>query len=75
MTEDYLSNGYRRWVINRFGDQSKPAYLAHCPWCTSVWVAALIMPAATLWPNRWVIMALSILAASMVSGLLIDRKE
>lgn len=75
LTEDYLSNGYRRWIVNRFGDQSKPAYLAHCPWCTSVWVAALIMPVATLWPNRWVIMALSILAASMVSGLLIDRKE
>lgn len=75
LTEDLLSNGYRRWVVNRFGDQSKPAYLAHCPWCTSVWVAALIMPAAVLWPNRWVVMALSVPAASMISGLLIDRKE
>lgn len=75
LTEDYLSNGYRRWVVNRFGDQSKPAYLVHCPWCTSVWVAALIMPPAVLWPNQWVIMAYSIPAASMLSGLLVDRKE
>lgn len=73
LTEDLLSNGYRRWVINRFGDQSKLAYLAHCPWCTSIWVAVAMMPPAVIWPNRWVIMAYSILAASMVSGLLIDR--
>lgn len=73
LTEDLLSNGYRRWVINRFGDQSKLAYLAHCPWCTSIWVAVVMMPPAVIWPNRWVIMAYSILAASMVSGLLIDR--
>lgn len=75
LTEDLLANGYRRWIVNRFGDQSKMAYLVHCPWCTSVWVGALVMPPAVLWPNQWVIMANSILASSMVSGLLIDRKE
>lgn len=75
LTEDFLTDGYRRWMVNRFGDQSKMAYLAHCPWCTSFWVAALVVPPAVLWPNQWVIMAYAILAASMLSGLLIDRKE
>jgi Protein of unknown function (DUF1360). len=75
LTDDFLAEGYRRWMVNYYGDQSKMAYLAHCPWCTSVWVAALVMPPAVLWPNQWVIMAYSIPAASMLSGLFIDRKE
>lgn len=75
LTDDFLANGYRRWVVGKFGDESMLAYLAHCPWCTSVWVALLAMPPAVLWPNVWVIAAYSIPAASMVSGLLIDRKE
>jgi hypothetical protein len=80
LVEDNLSNGYRRWVVNRWGADSKPSYLVHCPWCTSVWVALVIMPAATipLLPldsfSSWVVTVLSIPAASMISGLLIDRK-
>jgi hypothetical protein len=75
LTDDFLANGYRRWVVNKFGDESKMSYLAHCPWCTSFWVALFVMPPAALWPNIWVVAALSVLAASMISGLLIDRKE
>lgn len=75
LTDDFLALGYRRWIVKRYGDESKMSYLAHCPWCTSVWVAIPIMPVAAIWPNRWVIAGLAILAASMVSGLLIDRKE
>lgn len=73
LVEDFLADGYRRWMVNTFGEQSKMAYLAHCPWCTSIWVAALVMPPAVLWPNQWVVMGYSIPAASMVAGLLIDR--
>lgn len=80
LVEDFLSDGYRRWVIQRWGEDSKMSYLAHCPWCTSVWVALLVMPVPVFllmsWtqPITWVIATLSIPAASMVSGLLIDRK-
>lgn len=68
--DDYLTNGYRRWVVQKWGEDSKMSYLVHCPWCTSIWIALPIMPAATLWPNQWVIAALSIPAASMLAGLL-----
>ena len=74
LVDDRLSDGYRRWVVKRWGEDSKPSYLAHCPWCTSIWVAIPIMPAAAIWPNIWVIAAFSIPAASMLSGLLIDRQ-
>lgn len=73
--EDELLVGYRRWIIRRWGEDGKMAYLAHCPWCTSIWVSAPIMPAAILWPNKWLIAVLLIPAASMVSGLILTSRE
>lgn len=70
LVSDELLVGYRRWVVNRFGTESKITYLVHCPWCTSIWVAALVMPEAVIWPNKWILAALSIPAASMIAGLL-----
>jgi hypothetical protein len=75
LVEDYLTVGYRRWVVTRWGPDSKMSYLAHCPWCTSFWVALPLMPVAALFPNVWVIAAFSILAASHVAGLLNPGKE
>lgn len=75
LVEDELLVGYRRWVIRNFGEDGKMSYLAHCPWCTSIWVGAPVMPVATLWPNRWVIAALAIPAASMLTGLLLTARE
>lgn len=74
LVTDELTIGYRRWVVKRWGEQSKMAYLAHCPWCTSIYVAAPIMPVATIWPNRWIIAALVVPAASLLSGLMLDRE-
>lgn len=71
LVEDFLTNGYRRWVVNKWGDESLMSYLVHCPWCTSMWVGIPIMPVAVIWPNVWVVSVLSIPAASMVSGLLV----
>ena len=75
LVEDQLTVGYRRWVVQRFGESSMPSYLAHCPWCTSVWVAIPVMPVAVLLPHPWVIAVLSIPAVSMVAGLLLDREK
>lgn len=75
LTEDFLTVGYRRWVVTRWGPESKMSYLVHCSWCTSIWIALPVMPAAALFPNVWVIAALSILAASHVAGLLNTSKE
>ncbi|GAA2311126.1 hypothetical protein GCM10010416_25210 [Streptomyces caniferus] len=40
LTKDTLAAGFRSWVADRFGDESKPAYLVSCSWCTSIWVAS-----------------------------------
>lgn len=80
LTEDRLTVAYRRWVVNKWGEDSMQSYLAHCPWCTSVYVAAVVMP-PTVWgtfhalhPQPWYITVgaclLSIPAASHVAGML-----
>lgn len=81
LVDDQITNGYRRWVVNRWGENSLPSYLVHCPWCTSVWIAVLIMPVTTIlatrgewWPLRIMVAALAVPAASMVAGLLLDQK-
>ena len=73
LVEDRLALPYRRWAVNRFGEDGLISYLVHCPWCTSIYVATPVMPAAVLWPNHWVLMAYAIPAASMVAGLLVDK--
>ncbi|MFH8679641.1 hypothetical protein [Streptomyces lydicus] len=40
LTKDALAAGFRSWVADRFGDDSKPSYLVSCSWCTSIWVAS-----------------------------------
>lgn len=70
LVDDEITIGIRRWVIRRYGEDSKMAYFIHCPWCTSIWISALVMPVAVLLPVVWTVAALSIPAASMVTGLL-----
>lgn len=80
LTEDRITVGYRRWVIGKWGEDSLAAYLVHCPWCTSIYIAAAVMP-LSVWAAfhaagtaPWYITTgsalLSIPAASHVAGML-----
>lgn len=33
----------RDWVDRRWGEESAQAYLAHCPWCVSVYLGGVIV--------------------------------
>jgi hypothetical protein len=70
LTQDQLTIGYRRWVLRKYGEESRAFYLVTCDWCTSFWLAFLVMPPVLIWPNRWTLLAVSIPAASLVAGLL-----
>jgi hypothetical protein len=72
IVEDRIAVGVRQWVVRRWGEDGKMAYLFHCPWCMSLWVSLLVMPPAAIFPNQWVMAALAIPAGSMVAGLLLD---
>jgi peptidoglycan/LPS O-acetylase OafA/YrhL len=70
LVADRLTVGWRRWVVTKWGTESLPSYLVHCPWCMSLWIAIPVMPVAVLFPNKWVLAALAILPASYITGLL-----
>jgi len=74
MVEDRLMLGYRTWVQRKWGEDGLASYFVYCPWCTGMWVSALVMPWPVLFPNQWVIAVLAIPAASMVAGLILDRE-
>lgn len=48
IAKDTLAAGFRSWTAERFGDDSKLAYVVTCSWCTSIWVAAAVVPVAHL---------------------------
>jgi hypothetical protein len=75
---DQLTLGFRRWVIEKYGAESLQAYLVHCSWCTSMWVA---MPAGIAWAfpmlpmRQWWLALPAALAMSYVAGLLSQIEE
>jgi hypothetical protein len=42
ITKDTLAAGFRSWVADHFGEDSRRSYLVNCGWCTSIWVAAAV---------------------------------
>ena len=67
VTSDRIMLSFRRWMVNKFGEESLWAYFAHCSRCVSVWVA---LPAAIVWGTltlplyRWWLIAPAWLALS-----------
>lgn len=78
ITVDVIMLPFRRWVVNKWGDDSSIAYLVHCSWCTSIWVS--ILPAVAwgilmLAPHEWWLALPAALAMSYVTGLLSQIEE
>lgn len=78
VTTDFLMLPFRRWVINRWGEDSSIAYLVHCSWCSSMWIS---VPAAIAWAfvmlpmHLWWVAAPAALTMSYVTGLLSQLEE
>lgn len=73
ITADRFMLGFRRWVINRFGQESLPTYLVHCVWCTGLWLslpAGFLWAAATLPLHLWWLFVPAAFAMSHLVGLL-----
>ncbi|MET8681114.1 hypothetical protein ABZW18_26910 [Streptomyces sp. NPDC004647] len=70
ITKDTLAADLRSWVADRFGEESKPAYLITCGWCSSIWVAAAVTPFA-YWAGDtvWFQVSAMILTLSYLTGL------
>ncbi|WP_432048644.1 hypothetical protein [Streptomyces asiaticus] len=70
ITKDTLAAGFRIWVADRFGDDSRPTYLVNCGWCTSTWVAAAIaLYASLLHSTVWFHLPATALTLSYLAGV------
>jgi hypothetical protein len=78
VTSDKNTLWFRRWVINRWGEDSNFAYLVHCSWCSSIWIA---IPGGVGWAyamlpmQQWWLALPAVLAMSYVAGLLSQFEE
>ena len=70
ITRDKLLEPFRVWVLAQRGADSQIAYLVHCSWCTSIWVAFATAPAAIAATGlSWWLLPIVALAASQLTGL------
>ena len=70
--DDYPSSEWDEWNARpprRFGHHL--AYLSSCPWCCSIWVAAVLVPPTAL--VSWWLWVDAGLASSAVAGVVFER--
>lgn len=78
VTADRIFLFLRRWVVNKWGEESSVAYLVHCVWCTGIWIA---FPAGVIWAvlmlpwQQWWLAIPAWLAISYVVGLVSQLEE
>jgi len=63
----------RNWLLGRLPDEGNALYLATCPVCLAVWVAAAVVAARAVAPGWWG-PAARVLAAAYVGGELVARQ-
>lgn len=72
--EDTILEIPRNWIWKRFGVQSGVGYLLTCYWCTSFWVASLVVTCFIIVPIPTIAVGL-ILALSAIAGILAARMD
>jgi hypothetical protein len=73
VTSDRIMLSFRRWVVNKSGDESIWSYLVHCKRCASFWLAvpgAIFWVALTLPLHLWWLVAPGAFALSYIAILL-----
>lgn len=78
VTSDRIMLAFRRWVVNKTGDESLWSYLVHCSRCVSLWIAgggAIFWGALTLPIRHWWLMLPAWFALSYITVLLSRLEE
>jgi hypothetical protein len=75
IVDDQILLPFRQLVVRKWGEDSWVAYLVHCNWCMSMWLATPLMPVAVLTVTGFtvqgiVLALLSIPTASLAAGLI-----
>lgn len=72
ITDDYVTGWLRAKVVDRWGEDSSPAYFVRCSWCVSMYLA-LLVAALGVWPGHhgtaiWWWFPAAVLTASYATG-------
>jgi len=69
ITTDNITEPIREWIWDRYPPQSsKLGYLITCDWCSSIWVASIVIPSAMIIPV--LVYVYAVFAVSAIAGLL-----
>jgi len=75
IVQDEILNGPRNWIWKKFPPESnKFGYLFTCVWCTSVWVASLLVISRIIIPEATRVVEI-VLALSAIAGLLSAHED
>ena len=75
---DTIGLPFRRWVVNKYGEDSWQATLVHCPWCASMWIAfpaSIVWAVSTLPWQWWWLFVPGFLAMRYITGLIAKLEE
>lgn len=70
--EDKIAEDFRDYIYEKFPRDSKISYFIGCPWCVSIWAAAVIVVVRKLSPEAADAVS-TILAASAATGVAYTR--
>jgi len=63
--DDKITEPLRNWIFDKFGQPHNTwTYLFTCPWCVSIWAAAVLVAFMFLFPLAWFITALVLALSS-----------
>lgn len=75
ITTDFLFDPMRQWIWKKFPPETtKIGYLITCSWCSSFWVAAIIIAAYLLAPSITFVVSL-VLSISSIVGYIAARVD
>lgn len=76
ITSDEITHDARRWLVRKLplrGWANWVEYLITCPWCASIWIAAIAAPLIYFHPGSpWLQLPALIFAFSQVAGMTSD---
>lgn len=70
--EDKVTEDFRNYIYEKFPRDSKVSYFVGCPWCISIWGAAVLVILRKISPEAANAVS-TILAASAVTGVAYTR--
>ena len=72
ITTDTVFNSIRERIWKRYPPSTGPGYLITCNWCSSIYAASLVVLMYRIAPD-YTIIGSTVLAMSMIAGIVLDR--